>query len=188
MPNWITNKLTIEGPNALKVVKSLETKTEDGQVLALDFNKILPMPEHIYKGNLGKDERKKYGKDNWYDWSIANWGTKWNACASEAKDNVITFDTAWSPVVDLIVKLSDKHPENTFKCEYAEEFLGNFTGYVVCKNGEMLEDLQYEDDSREACDLALKLWKMEGEFKFNEETQKYERKKDQNQSDQGEME
>jgi hypothetical protein len=186
MPNWITNKLTIEGPNALKVVESLATKTQEGQVLPLDFNNILPMPENIYKGNLGTKERKEYGKNNWYDWSLANWGTKWNACASEASGNVITFDTAWSPVIDLIVRLSEKHPENTFKCEYAEEFLGNFTGYVICKNGEMLEDVQHEDDSREACELALKLWGMEDEFKFNEETQKYE--KTQTESDQGGME
>ena len=48
--------------------------------------------------------------------------------------------------------------------------------------------MQYEDDSREACDLSLKLWGMEDEFKFNEETNKYERIKDETESGQGEME
>jgi hypothetical protein len=37
---------------------------------------------------------------NWYDWSNANWGTKWNACHAElcedtAEQLTIRFDTAW---------------------------------------------------------------------------------------------
>jgi hypothetical protein len=57
---------------------------------------------------------------------------------------------------------------------------------VVCKNGELEEDVQYEDDSREACDLALDLWGMTDEFSFNEETNKYERIKEKSE-DEGEM-
>lgn len=43
---------------------------------SIDFNKVIPMPEHIFRDMA---EREKYGKDNWYNWSIAHWGTIWNS-------------------------------------------------------------------------------------------------------------
>jgi hypothetical protein len=36
------------------------------------------MPDHIYRGSLGRAEEKQYGKDNWYDWCSQHWGTKWD--------------------------------------------------------------------------------------------------------------
>ena len=30
----------------------------------IDFNKIIPMPNNIYRGDLGIEERKKYGNNN----------------------------------------------------------------------------------------------------------------------------
>ena len=64
-----------------------------------DFNNIIPMPKNIFRGNLGREEEEKYGKNNWYDWSIENWGTKWNSVGTrvELKDGSLyyTFDTAW---------------------------------------------------------------------------------------------
>ena len=38
---------------------------------SIDFNKVIPMPDYIFQGNLGMAEREKYGKENWYDWSIS---------------------------------------------------------------------------------------------------------------------
>lgn len=43
-----------------------------------------------------------YGFDDWYNWRVNNWGTKWtgnNAEAQRFHDNLllITYDTAWSP-------------------------------------------------------------------------------------------
>lgn len=50
--------------------------------------------------------RKTYGSTNWYDWSRANWGTKWNACHIELSkdDDSLTydFDTAWDAPRALI--------------------------------------------------------------------------------------
>ena len=46
MPNWVKAKLTIEGKDASKAMKSLLVKNgEDGY--RFDFNKILPMPEEL---------------------------------------------------------------------------------------------------------------------------------------------
>lgn len=52
-----------------------------------------------------------YGASTWYQWCIANWGTKWNVHADDEAiidtDGSITFETAWSapqPIIYTIVK------------------------------------------------------------------------------------
>jgi len=50
MPNWVTSKLTITGPNSTEIMKSLliENKEEDSDSkLQFDFNKIIPMPPEL---------------------------------------------------------------------------------------------------------------------------------------------
>ena len=80
MPNHIQNRVTFDCSEEklneiLMAICSVDEETGQNRV---DFNKIIPMPDHIYRGNLGTRERELYGKNNWYDWSIENWGTKWN--------------------------------------------------------------------------------------------------------------
>ena len=96
MPNWTANNVLFVGKR-----KQLETlkdtlKSDEND---FDFNNIIPMPKNIFRGNLGREEEEKYGKNNWYDWSIENWGTKWNSVGTrvELKDGSLyyTFDTAW---------------------------------------------------------------------------------------------
>lgn len=66
MPNWCMNTLSIEGKKEdLEKLVELTTKK-------LDFNRIVPMPEHregvfFVDGGLGKEEREIYGTNNWYD-------------------------------------------------------------------------------------------------------------------------
>lgn len=53
MPNWVTNKLTIQGKDSSKIMKSLLILDEDKEY-RFDFNKITPMPEdlNIISGSL----------------------------------------------------------------------------------------------------------------------------------------
>jgi hypothetical protein len=63
--------------------------------------------------NKFKDE---FGYDNWYDWQIANWGTKWNAYDQFFNgDNMIEFSTAWSTPYHAITALSVKYPTLRFE-------------------------------------------------------------------------
>ena len=71
MPNHITNILTASGDKE-KVRAMFEAiKNDEIGIGSIDFNKIVPMPEHIYRGDLGSEEIEKYGAENcWYDWSM----------------------------------------------------------------------------------------------------------------------
>jgi hypothetical protein len=112
---------------------------------SIDFNKIVPMPEHIYRGNLGRKEIEKYGAENcWYDWSIKNWGTKWNSygynehTAENFDGSSIKFLTAWSSVSDLMKKLSSMFPDIRFDYKWVDEDFGHNTGKTEFKGGKTL--------------------------------------------------
>ena len=77
-----------------------------------DFNNIVPMPKNIFRGNLGREEEEKYGDNNWYRWSIDNWGTKWNSVDTRVEENGSTlsynFMTAWDcprQIVDALMRM-----------------------------------------------------------------------------------
>ena len=148
MPNHVTNKLVANGtPEDTKnIFSSLKTENSD-----FDFNKILPMPEELVNTTSGSSEKTnpdfiaKYGYDNWYNWSNANWGTKWNAYDVEhISDTEVQFDTAWSCADNLIAKLSSLHQTVEFVLTFADEDTGSNCGIITYKNG---ETLSYEDKS-----------------------------------------
>lgn len=106
MPNHVTNRIEFYGEqcNISKILELIKGEEE-----CIDFNKIFPMPSFIYRGNLGPEERKQHGNNNWYDWSVFNWGTKWNAYHSYyyESDNALEFDTAWSCPIGVLDKLAE---------------------------------------------------------------------------------
>ena len=55
------------------------------------------------------------GKNNWYDWSIMNWGTKWNAQEVDVRQNKnvldYSFQTAWDAPREIIQAL--EHMKDT---------------------------------------------------------------------------
>lgn len=98
----------------------------------------------------------EHGHASWYGWSIANWGTKWNAYSQKKENNTIIFDTAWSCVLDLIVQISKKYPSVKFNYSYADEDTGNNCGEGYVQNGET--KMNYPNkESKEAYELAFKL-------------------------------
>ena len=76
---------------------------------AIDFEKIIPMPKNIFRGVLGQKERELYGGNNWYDWSISHWGTKWNAYdeGKNEQEMIICFCMAWSAPFPIYERLSE---------------------------------------------------------------------------------
>ena len=61
----------------------------------------------IVKHNLDN-----YGFASWYEWSIANWGTKWDLSEFKRHDGGYIdceFTTAWSPPGPVLQALANKH-------------------------------------------------------------------------------
>ena len=120
------------------------------------------------------DNVDKYGFKDWYYWSIANWGTKWNACDCYIKGNIIDFQTAWSDIRKLVLELSSKYPENEFTYIFSMEQLGAYCGEFVAQNGEVITDIDFDDDSKSAWDTAFELWEVDPEFyNYDEDTDSY---------------
>ena len=97
---------------------------------------------------------KTYGYLNWYDWSLGNWGTKWNAyetsMSSPTETSVsIYFQTAWSGVPMLIEMLVQKFPNLSFEYKFADEDRGHNCGQGNGSNGEF-EFTYFDDGSDEA--------------------------------------
>ena len=73
---------------------------------------------------MQKDYITRFGYDNWYDWAINNWGTKWGAydtSITDATDSgknrkqvTIYFQTAWSSGANVIQHLADQFPTLDF--------------------------------------------------------------------------
>lgn len=108
---------------------------------------------------MSNEYKKKFGTDNWYDWQVSNWGTKWNAYDQffNESSNTITFDTAWSTPQQAMYVLSTKYPTLTIKVEYADEDMGHNVGGYIMFDGE-IEDCTYPDGgSEEALEMAMSI-------------------------------
>ena len=69
----------------------------------------LPTPEEVA-------ELEKIGFTDWYDWAIAKWGTKWDACdPNTARRNgteiILEFETAWGPPTPVWDALKERFPD-----------------------------------------------------------------------------
>ena len=122
MPNWCDNQVTITGPSSVidKIEKIVNEESNNAENGLLQF--FHPMPKELLDTEAGptaktkaeKDERKarklEFGAENWYDWRVNNWGTKWEVCefygVDKQPDALIgdstisfAFSSAWSPPI-----------------------------------------------------------------------------------------
>lgn len=189
MPNHVRNIITIKNADSetmLKIRAALVSKYTDAyegtEKECFDFNKLIPMPEYIFRGNLGQEEREKYGKNNWYDWSCDNWGTKWNSydCCISEDGSTYEFSTAWDIPKPIYLELGVKFPDVEFHIEYAEEQVGYYCG-IYDISGDNVNFTNMSEGSvtnKEAVDFYCKVWDCDPEYDldlvFNKETGKYE--------------
>ena len=92
---------------------------------------------------------------DWYEWSIANWGTKWDAYSirvEETDDKLIyQFDTAWSPPTPFIEKMVETFQMLDFEHWYFDEG-HNFWGIACYSAGEQVVTREsLEEDMKPLC-------------------------------------
>jgi hypothetical protein len=140
MPNWCFNHLTVSVHNesGRKLVQAFKPDHAQGEEKASPFSALYPCPDELMAtqatfGNgdpetIAKHEenKEKYGYRHWYEWRLANWGTKWDAAEvwfeHEGDDQVcIRFDTAWSPPTEFFRWYAEQHPDVVFLNQYDEE-------------------------------------------------------------------
>jgi hypothetical protein len=105
---------------------------------------------------------KECGAKDWYDWSRANWGTKWNAYETylETLDEcsvILSFQTAWCGVPRIIQKLAEMFPTITFDYKYSDEDMGYNCGEGYGEDGEF-SFLMLQGGSEEAIETFALCW------------------------------
>ena len=185
MPNHTDNLLSIVGRNKIKSILKpyLSRNKVDGSFL--DFNKIVPMPDCILESlkfgdckqilkkrtekqkdawKLLENENKikclnETGVDGWYEWSIQNWGTKWNSYNNRfyKKDGCecLFFQTAWSVPENALRTLAMISGE-TFRLAYLDEGYA-FMGVQHFFNDGRVDDEYYDDVKMLPSDLKIEL-------------------------------
>ena len=122
------------------------------------FEKDKPFGLGITKEN-SDSYKAKYGTDNWYDWAISNWGSKWGVYdetewdITEIEDDGLSsakiwYQTAWSPVSLAWERISKNYPTLEFFHEFADEG-GAFVGNQLIQDGNIIDDNDYEWNSDE---------------------------------------
>ena len=142
MPNWCNNNIEIIGPK--KKVDALIKGAKDGEFV----NTLYPMPKALEDTQSTSDEEvmKKQpwvdGHNNWYDWRVANWGTKWDVDIYDGsiqeqeelfgKDDgdkkvAFGFDSAWSPPIGACETYLQNNNDMSIRLTYYEpgmDFMG----------------------------------------------------------------
>ena len=98
-------------------ISSAKKRIENGEVGVV-------VPVGIPCANNSADARAKlveeFGFDSWYEWCVANWGTKWNCNTNEDTVLEFSFDSAWSPPIKWLAKVVTDFPTLKFKMHYIE--------------------------------------------------------------------
>lgn len=135
MPNWCANTITISHDD-MAMMKRVVKGYNQHRLL----DEFIPIPLELKEGAMNMDELRKirnweykkeldavreqlnlkyFGYKDWYDFSVANWSTKWDIgrdgsysptlLIKDIKDKAVTFsfDSAWSPPIGAYEKLSE---------------------------------------------------------------------------------
>jgi hypothetical protein len=80
---------------------------------------------------MSTERKALFGVDNWYDWCVANWGTKWDVGRKNDDMSIqyehgdtwaeLAFMTAWSPPEGVHTKLCEMFPDLDISWFYRED-------------------------------------------------------------------
>ena len=125
---------------------------DDTQMIDMIYNIMNTEDAPLCQTLIPMDEALLDGED-WYDWRIDNWGTKWDIYESycnrmDANTLVLSFFTAWSPPFPIFDKLTDMGFEVTAR--YLDEgwmYIGEYNSDGDHVHFDKVEDVvtEYEE-------------------------------------------
>ena len=175
IPNHVKNVVKIKGIPSDKIdymlnklaVKYKSTITDRDEWI-MDFDLIIPEPR--YKSDcpkkyirnvdscIEKDEDRPWF--DWYEWHIANWGTKWNAYEGYTiigkTQLTFVFNTAWS-IPDKIYTILCMLGYD-IEIRYADEAIGSNCGVIKYDASEEELTHQTESDILHPDNFANYIW------------------------------
>ena len=112
----------------------------------IDDTEAFPKEEHVRRFTAEEEALlEAIGHRNWYDWSVENWGTKWNAANPDIDTSSIangylevSFDTAWAEPLPVLQKMGAMFPHISFLCtwEYEDDSERYSLEPIVANRGE----------------------------------------------------
>lgn len=128
MPNWCSNRATINGP-APVIQEIIEVLNQENPALLAWM-----VPEPKYKGD-----------QDWYGWRITNWGCKWDIgdvyFEHNADEDQIQFEfsSPWGPPVEAFARWAQADGRVQFNLEYWEPGMG-FVGRTEWDGESLMDD------------------------------------------------
>ena len=169
MPNWCNNTLTLSGPK--DKVKAIFDKAKESNEL---LQQLHPMPKEL-EGTTSPSDG-----DNWYDWRINNWQTKWDVDVDylefrEDGDTGIIegwFDSAWSPPIGAYEHFLTENEDCSISSLYYEggmDFAGKWEDFadMTVTPGDFTAD-EMEDPA------SGLIYEVNENFNFSEMVREYE--------------
>ena len=164
MPNWTSNRLSVEGDQGelARFQSEVRGTDENGDQVEFMFSALMPEPDLSAlksaptNGPIDPDDVRT---DGGFSWRVVKWGTKWEASdvdvEVESKRVLYRFLTAWSAPLPWVSEVSGLFPGLTFELEYQDEDSDEDAQgiYIRCvfRGGELVEgDEAVERDLRVA--------------------------------------
>ena len=178
MPNWCNNTITLTGPKD-KVKKIFDEAKKEDCLL----NLLYPMPSAL-EGTTspapkeGKVQPLVDGFDNWYDWRVQNWGTKWDVDMEglELSDDGTTisgwFDSAWAPPIHAFEYFLTDNEDCSIKSYYYEggmDFAGLWEDFADAE----VTPSDFTADQMEDPNSGL-IYDLDQHFNFSDWVREYE--------------
>ncbi len=138
----------------ISVEKLILEYNEKTNLKAMGLTEIIKSNHPLYSGiaEQALKNQQAYiatGYTNWYDWSIDNWGVKWDASNLQAKELsdfntvIYSFDSPWDTPEHFVIELSKLYPDACF--EMVSGSIENDNHYeFTCENGKFEETCSYE--------------------------------------------
>ena len=178
-PNHVKNVVKIKGiPNDKidymlnKLAVKYKSTITDRDEWIIDFDLIIPEPRYKSdcpkryqvnsKSHVEKDEDRPWF--DWYEWHIANWGTKWNAYEGYTiigkTQLTFVFNTAWCIPIQIYSLLGALCVKSGYSMEvrYADEDYGSNCGTLTYNAKEHDAIMQTEKDLTNPEGFARYIW------------------------------